>query len=107
MDVVSLFVYDSKHKAFTIRRIENKLGYQRFSHLRTCFQRCSRTTCWRAQNGFIKYVMSLMNSARLGVGAQSVGIAEAAYREALNMHTKENSLENPLLVILLYMRCFR
>jgi hypothetical protein len=33
--------------------------------------------------GLIKYVMSLMNGARLGVGAQSVGIAEAAYREAL------------------------
>lgn len=33
--------------------------------------------------GLIKYVMSLMNGARLGVGAQSVGISEAAYREAL------------------------
>jgi 3-(methylthio)propanoyl-CoA dehydrogenase len=33
--------------------------------------------------GLIKYVMSLMNSARLGVAAQSVGISEAAYREAL------------------------
>jgi alkylation response protein AidB-like acyl-CoA dehydrogenase len=33
--------------------------------------------------GLIKYVMSLMNGARLGVGAQSVGIAEAAYREAV------------------------
>ena len=33
--------------------------------------------------GLIKYVMSLMNSARLGVGGQAIGIAEAAYREAV------------------------
>ena len=33
--------------------------------------------------GLIKYVMSLMNAARLGIGAQSVGLCEAAYREAL------------------------
>jgi hypothetical protein len=33
--------------------------------------------------GLIKYVMALMNGARLGIGAQSVGLSEAAYREAV------------------------
>ena len=33
--------------------------------------------------GLIKYVMSLMNGARLGVGAQSVGVSQAAYDEAI------------------------
>ena len=33
--------------------------------------------------GLIKYVMALMNGARLGIAAQSVGVSELAYREAL------------------------
>lgn len=54
--------------------------------------------------GLIKYVMSLMNGARLGVGAQSVGIARAAYEEARNMPQRGNSSERQLTSSRLSMR---
>lgn len=40
--------------------------------------------CGDRKMGLIKYVMALMNGARLGIAAQSVGVSEAAYREALS-----------------------
>jgi len=80
---LSLFVYDRKHKAVTIRRIENKLGIKGSPTCELVFTNAPAQLVGERRLGLIKYVMSLMNSARLGVGAQSVGIAEAAYREAV------------------------
>lgn len=80
---LSLFVYDRKHKAVTVRRIENKLGIKGSPTCELVFKNAPAQLVGERKLGLIKYVMSLMNSARLGVGAQSVGIAEAAYREAL------------------------
>ena len=39
--------------------------------------------CGDRKLGLIKYVMALMNGARLGIAAQSVGLSQAAYNEAL------------------------
>jgi 3-(methylthio)propanoyl-CoA dehydrogenase len=80
---LSLFVYDRKDKALTIRRIENKLGIKGSPTCELVFKHAPAKIVGDRKFGLIKYVMALMNSARLGVGAQSVGIAEAAYREAL------------------------
>jgi 3-(methylthio)propanoyl-CoA dehydrogenase len=80
---LSLFVYDRKHKAVTIRRIENKLGIKGSPTCELVFKNAPAKLIGERKLGLIKYVMSLMNAARLGIGAQSVGIAEAAYREAL------------------------
>lgn len=80
---LSLFVYDRKHKAVMVRRIENKLGIKGSPTCELVFKNAPAQLVGERKLGLIKYVMSLMNSARLGVGAQSVGIAEAAYREAL------------------------
>jgi hypothetical protein len=80
---LSLFVYDRKHKAVKIRRIENKLGIKGSPTCELVFKNAPAKLVGDTKMGLIKYVMSLMNSARLGVGAQSVGIAEAAWREAL------------------------
>lgn len=79
---LSLFVYDRKDKAVKIRRIENKLGIKGSPTCELVFNNAPAKLIGDRKMGLIKYVMSLMNSARLGVGAQSVGIAEAAYREA-------------------------
>lgn len=79
---LSLFVYDRKHKAVTIRRIENKLGIKGSPTCELVFKNAPAKLIGSRKLGLIKYVMSLMNAARLGIGAQSVGIAEAAYREA-------------------------
>ena len=80
---LSLFVYDRKHKAVTIRRIENKLGIKGSPTCELVFKDAPAKLVGDRKLGLIKYVMSLMNAARLGIGAQSVGIAEAAFREAL------------------------
>lgn len=80
---LSLFVYDRTHKAVTIRRIENKLGIKGSPTCELVFKNAPAKLVGSRKLGLIKYVMSLMNAARLGIGAQSVGIAEAAYREAL------------------------
>ncbi|NCD42500.1 MAG: acyl-CoA dehydrogenase, partial [Bacteroidia bacterium] len=80
---LSLFVYDKKAGAVTVRRIENKLGIKGSPTCELVFKEAPAELVGDRKMGLIKYVMALMNSARLGVGAQSVGIAEAAYREAL------------------------
>ncbi|MEI6821067.1 MAG: acyl-CoA dehydrogenase family protein [Bacteroidota bacterium] len=80
---LSLFVYDRKDNAMIVRRIENKLGIKGSPTCELVFTNAPAVLVGDRKFGLIKYVMSLMNSARLGVGAQSVGLAEAAYREAL------------------------
>ena len=80
---LSLFVYDRSDKAVTVRRIENKLGIKGSPTCELVFRNAPAKLIGDTKLGLIKYVMSLMNSARLGVGSQSAGIAEAAYREAL------------------------
>ena len=79
---LSLFIYDRKDKAVTIRRIENKLGIKGSPTAELVFNNAPAKLVGERRLGLIKYVMSLMNGARLGVGAQSVGLSEAACRDA-------------------------
>lgn len=81
---ISLFLFDNKKTdCFQVRRLENKLGIHGSPTCELVFKNAPAQLIGTRRMGLIKYVMSLMNSARLGIGAQSVGIAEAAYREAL------------------------
>ncbi len=80
---LSMFIYDRKNKAVEVRHLENKLGIKGSPTCELVFKDAPAEIVGRSRFGLIKYVMALMNSARLGVGAQSVGIADAAYREAL------------------------
>jgi len=87
---LSLFVYDRANKAVNVRRIENKLGIKGSPTCELVFKNAPAKLVGETKLGLIKYVMSLMNSARLGVGAQSVGIAEAAFRESVKYaHERE------------------
>jgi 3-(methylthio)propanoyl-CoA dehydrogenase len=94
---LSLFVYDRKAKAVNIRRIETKLGIKGSPTCEMVFSNAPAVLIGDTRMGLIKYVMSLMNSARLGVGAQSVGIAEAAYREALKYAYEREQFGNPII----------
>ncbi len=80
---LSLYVYDKKDGGMSVRRIENKLGIKGSPTCELVFKDAPAKLVGTTKMGLIRYVMTLMNSARLGVGAQSVGIAEAAYREAV------------------------
>ena len=67
-----------------VRRIENKMGIHGSP---TCELQFNDTPCeliGQRKMGLIKYVMDLMNGARLGVSAQAIGISQAAYEEALS-----------------------
>src|SRR6056297_3513257 len=80
---LSMFIYDKKDGGVKVRRIENKLGIKGSPTCELVFKDAPAELVGSRRMGLIKYVMALMNSARLGIGAQSVGISEAAYREAL------------------------
>jgi alkylation response protein AidB-like acyl-CoA dehydrogenase len=81
---LSLFLVDNKHDdTVKVRRIENKLGIKGSPTCELVFSNTPAKLIGSRRLGLIKYVMSLMNSARLGVGAQSVGLSAAAYNEAL------------------------
>jgi alkylation response protein AidB-like acyl-CoA dehydrogenase len=78
---LSLFVV-KRDDTIKIRRIEHKMGIIGSPTCEMVFTNTPAKLIGERRMGLIKYVMSLMNAARLGIGAQSVGIAEAAYREA-------------------------
>ena len=81
---LSYFVADNKHDSTVkVRRIENKLGIKGSPTCELVFTNTPAKLVGTRRLGLIKYVMSLMNGARLGVGAQSVGVSEAAYQEAV------------------------
>jgi len=100
---LSLFVYDRRSNAMSVRRIENKLGIKGSPTCELVFKDAPAKLVGDTKMGLIKYVMSLMNSARLGIGAQSSGIAEACYREAVKYALNVNSLEKQLLSSRQYM----
>lgn len=79
---LSMFIYDRNHKAVTIRRVENKMGIKGSPTCELVFKNAPAELVGERKMGLIRYVMALMNGARLGIGAQSVGISDAAYREA-------------------------
>jgi len=93
---LSLFVYDRKHKAVIIRRIENKLGIKGSPTCEMVFKNAPAKLVGDRRMGLIKYVMALMNAARLGVSAQSVGISEAAYREAVKYAAERIQFGKPI-----------
>ena len=80
---LSMFIYDRNSHAVQVRHLEKKLGIKGSPTCELVFKDAPAELVGKERFGLIKYVMALMNSARLGVGAQSVGLADAAYREAL------------------------
>ena len=66
-----------------VRRIENKMGIHGSPTCKLVYKNAKAELCGRRKFGLIKYVMALMNGARLGIAAQSVGISQMAYNEAL------------------------
>jgi len=79
---LSMFIYDKKDGGVTVRRIENKMGIKGSPTCELVFKNAKSELCGDRKLGLIKYVMSLMNGARLGIVAQSVGLSQAAYNEA-------------------------
>lgn len=79
---LSMFIYDKRQGGVNVRRIENKLGIKGSPTCELVYKNAKAELCGSRRMGLIKYVMALMNGARLGIAAQSVGVSEIAYREA-------------------------
>ena len=80
---LSMFIYDKNSGGVNVRRIENKLGIHGSPTCELVYKNAHAELCGDRKLGLIKYVMALMNGARLGIAAQSVGISQAAYNEGL------------------------
>lgn len=80
---LSMFIYDKRNGGVNVRRIENKMGIKGSPTCELVYKNAPAELCGNRRLGLIKYVMALMNGARLGIAAQSVGVSELAYREAL------------------------
>lgn len=80
---LSMFIYDKRNGGVNVRRIENKMGIKGSPTCELTYKNAPAELCGDTRMGLIKYVMALMNGARLGIAAQSVGVSEIAYREAL------------------------
>ncbi len=80
---LSMFIYDKRDGGVNVRRIENKMGIKGSPTCELVYKNAKAELCGNRRLGLIKYVMALMNGARLGIAAQSVGVSELAYREAL------------------------
>jgi 3-(methylthio)propanoyl-CoA dehydrogenase len=80
---LSMFIYDKRNGGVDVRRIENKMGIKGSPTCELVYKNAKAELCGDRKLGLIKYVMALMNGARLGIAAQSVGLSHAAYNEAL------------------------
>lgn len=80
---LSMFIYDKRDGGVNVRHIENKLGIHGSPTCELVYKNAKAELCGNTRMGLIKYVMALMNGARLGIAAQSVGVEQEAYNEGL------------------------
>ncbi|MBQ2554685.1 MAG: acyl-CoA dehydrogenase family protein [Prevotella sp.] len=80
---LSMFIYDKRQGGVDVRHIEHKLGIHGSPTCELTYKNAKAELCGSTRMGLIKYVMALMNGARLGIAAQSVGLGQEAYNEGL------------------------
>ena len=80
---LSMFIYDKRDGGVDVRHIEHKLGIHGSPTCELTYKNAKAELCGSTRLGLIKYVMALMNGARLGIAAQSTGLSQAAYNEAM------------------------
>ena len=94
---LSMFIYDKRHGGVTVRRIEHKMGIKGSPTCELVYNNARAELCGERRLGLIKYVMALMNGARLGIAAQAVGISHAAYEEALAYARSRRQFGKPII----------
>jgi len=90
-----LFVVE-RDETVHIRRIENKMGLHASPTCEVQYQHTPAELLGKRRYGLMRYAMALMNGARLAVGAQAIGIAEAAYREAYAYSKERQQFNQPI-----------
>jgi len=94
---LSMFIHDKRNGGITVRRIEHKMGIIGSPTCELVFKDAPAELVGDRRMGLIKYVMALMNGARLGIAAQSVGVCEAAFQEALAYAKDREQFGKPII----------
>ncbi len=94
---LSMFVYDKRNGGVNVRRIENKMGIKGSPTCELVFNNAKAELCGQRRLGLIKYVMALMNGARLGIMAQAVGLCEAAYQEGYKYASERRQFSKSII----------
>lgn len=94
---LSMFIYDKRNGGVNVRRIENKMGIKGSPTCELVFKNAKAELCGERKLGLIKYVMALMNGARLGIMAQAVGLSEAACREGYAYATERKQFGKAII----------
>ena len=94
---LSMFIYDKRNGGVSVRRIESKMGIKGSPTCELVYNNARAELCGERRLGLIKYVMALMNGARLGIAAQAVGISQAAYEEALTYACTRHQFDKPII----------
>jgi len=94
---LSMFIYDKRQGGVTVRHIEHKLGIHGSPTCELVYKNAKAELCGSTRLGLIKYVMALMNGARLGIAAQSVGVSQAAYDEALSYAKERKQFDTAII----------
>ncbi len=94
---LSMFIYDKRQGGVTVRHIEHKLGIHGSPTCELVYKNAKAELCGDRKLGLIKYVMALMNGARLGIGAQSTGVSQAAYNEALKYAQERRQFDKAII----------
>lgn len=94
---LSMFIYDKRDGGVTVRHIEHKLGIHGSPTCELVYKNAKAELCGSTRLGLIKYVMALMNGARLGIAAQSVGVSQAAYNEALKYARERKQFDTAIV----------
>ena len=94
---LSMFIYDKRQGGVNVRHIEHKLGIHGSPTCELTYKNAKAELCGETRLGLIKYVMALMNSARLGIAAQSVGLGQEAYNEALKYASERQQFHKKII----------
>ena len=94
---LSMFIYDKRQGGVDVRHIEHKLGIHGSPTCELVYKNAKAELCGSTRMGLIKYVMALMNGARLGIAAQSVGVSQAAYTEALSYAKERKQFDTAIV----------
>ena len=92
-----MFIYDKREGGVDVRHIEHKLGIHGSPTCELTYKNAKAELCGSTRLGLIKYVMALMNGARLGIAAQSAGLCHEAYKEAL-AYARERAQFNKTII---------
>jgi len=85
----------TRERHVTLERVEEKLGHHGSVTAALSFERAPAQLIGKRGEGF-KYMLTLMNNARVGVGFESIGLAEAAYRMARSYAEERRSMGKPI-----------